>query len=843
MVGDPALASLEPTNVLDPLAPYAIAGTEREADFDAIATEAALVTGAPVALIGFLGSDREWLKAAVGWDAMALPLTSSFAAAFRNERGVVVVPDAVVDRRLLAHPFVTGPPNIRFVAAVPLLDPDGQYLGSITVFDRMPRILSADQHNMLRLLGAQVVRELVRRKERIEAAEKLDELRTSLEDAEERFRDFFERTPDLVMSLSADGRLLHANESVLTTLGFSRDELTRAPLIRVIDPDARDAFRATFDAVFQTGKGQTVETVFVTAGGRRITVEGSLQPRLIDGRPILARVIFRDVSERAQYEAELGSARDAALEAARLKTQFLTNVSHEIRTPMNGIVGMIDLLLATPLSAEQQDFAFQARSSAEQLLTIVNNILYVSNLAAGGLAASSVDFDLFRTLQRVVEVMKIAGLGKDIDVSLLYDDHLPPIFRGNQSKLRQVVTNLMDNAVKFTEEGSVVLNVTLQTETATHRVLRFEVRDTGIGVADEDRLLLFERFSQVEATSTRRFQGVGLGLATARQLVETMGGLIDVESSPGRGSVFWFSIPFPKNTPGQRPLATSDLDFRGRRVLLVDSSPTSRRIVRHYLEATWEMRVEVAESGQSALAALRGAATSDPFRIAIYDAMRDADTLTFARQVRNDPAIGGTSLIHLMASNAEVNAAAMREVGINAYATKPVGQGELFDAITLAMAHDALPLARPASQTPRDTRSVRAVTQVTPEMRKSIRVLLAEDNFLNRKLTMSQLEKLGYIADSVGNGSEALEALARVHYDVILMDCQMPVMDGYTATIEIRRNEAGTSRHVRIVAMTANALAGDREKCLAAGMDDYLSKPTRHDDLDQALLRTFRNDR
>ncbi|MEO8035295.1 MAG: response regulator [Acidobacteriota bacterium] len=837
--GDPRLDSLESTQRPDALAPYAIAGTEREEDFDAIATEAALLTGAPVALIGFLGSDREWLKAAVGWNAAALPLTSSFAEAFRNERDVVVVPDAVVDPRLSGHPFVVGPPNIRFVAAAPLLDPDGHYLGAVTVFDRMPRILSADQRNMLRLLGAQVVRELVGRREKVAAAQKIDELKASLEDAEERFRDFFERTPDLVMSISADGRLLHANESVLTTLGFSRDELTRAPLMRVIDPDAREEFRAAFDAVFQTGQGQTVETVFVTAGGRRITVEGSLQPKLIDGHAFLARVIFRDVSERAQYEAELGSARDAALEAARLKTQFLTNVSHEIRTPMNGIVGMIDLLLATPLSAEQQDFAYQARSSAEQLLTIVNNILYVSNLAAGGLAASSVDFDLFRTLQRVVEVMKVAGLGKDIDVSLVYDDQLPPIFRGNQSKLRQVVTNLMDNAVKFTEEGSVVLNVTLQTETATHRVLRFEVRDTGIGVADEDRLLLFEKFSQVEATSTRRFQGVGLGLATARQLVETMGGLMDVESAPGHCSVFWFSIPFPKNMAGRRPLATSDLDFRGKRVLLVDSSATSRRIVRHYLETTWEMRVEVAESGGAALAALRAAAKSDGFRIVIYDALRDADAITFARHVGNDPTISGTSLIHLMASNAEVNVAAMREAGINAYVTKPVGQGELFDAITLAMAHDALPLSRPLSQGSRETRSMRAVTQVTPEMRRSIRVLLAEDNFLNRKLTMSQLEKLGYVADSVGNGREALEVLKRVDYDVILMDCQMPVMDGYTATIEIRRSESGTSRHIRIVAMTANALEGDREKCLSAGMDDYLSKPTRHDDLDQALQRVF----
>jgi two-component system sensor histidine kinase/response regulator len=833
------LTSRDASSGLDPLEPYAIAGTEREAVFDAIAAEASLLTGSPVALLGFLGSDREWLKAAVGWNATALPLASSFAKLFQAEREVVIVPDAAIDRRLSSHPFVIGAPNVRFVAAVPLRDPADRYLGALTVLDRLPRILSTDQRNMMKALGKQAVRELVLRKEMIDRERQVQELRASLEEATDRFRDFFERTPDLVMSISADGRLLHANESVLSTLGFSRDELTRAPLMRVIDPDAREAFRKVFAEVFESGEGRRVETVFVTAGGRRITAEGSLQPKLIDGRPVLARVIFRDISDRTQFEAELGSARDAALEAARLKTQFLTNVSHEIRTPMNGIVGMIDLMLATPLNAEQQDFAFQARSSAEQLLSIVNNVLYVSNLEAGGLAASSVDFDLFRTLQRIVEVMKIAGLGKDLDVSFVYDEQLPPIFRGNQSKIRQVVTNLMDNAIKFTEEGVVLLNVLLQTETETHRVLRFEVRDTGIGIAEEDRLLLFEKFSQVEATSTRRFQGVGLGLATARQLVETMGGLMDVESSPGQGSVFWFSIPFQKNTIGRRPVATSDLDFRGKRVLLFDGSVTSRRVIRHYLETTREMRVETADSNAAALAALRAAARNDPFRILIFDAVRDLDPLAFARQVRNDPTISGTSLIHLIPSSAEVNETAMREAGINAYASKPVGQGELFDAITLAMAHDALPLARTASQKPRDTRSVRAMTQVTPEMRKSIRVLLAEDNFLNRKLTMSQLEKLGYVADSVGNGNEVLEALKRVEYDVILMDCQMPVVDGYSATIEIRRAEWGSSKHVRIVAMTANALEGDREKCLAAGMDDYLSKPTRHDDLDQALQRVF----
>ncbi|MCU1244113.1 MAG: multi-sensor hybrid histidine kinase, partial [Acidobacteria bacterium] len=316
--------------------------------------------------------------------------------------------------------------------------------------------------------------------------DELAHVRELLDESEQRFRDFFEQTEDWIMSLAPDGRLLHANQAVMEALGFTREELTRTPIIRVVDAEARDGFRRTFADVFSAGTAQRIETVFVTAGGRRITVDGSLRPRLVDGTPVMARVIFRDVTDRKQFEADLGSARDAALEAARLKTQFLTNVSHEIRTPMNGIVGMIDLLLASPMNAEQQDFAHQARISAEQLLAIVNNILYVSNLEAGKLTAAQVDFDLLRTLQRIVEVMKVAALGKDVEIGLFFDEQLPPIFRGSQSKIRQVVTNLLENAVKFTEEGSVTLSVALQTETESHRVVRFEVRDSGIGIAAED---------------------------------------------------------------------------------------------------------------------------------------------------------------------------------------------------------------------------------------------------------------------------------------------------------------------------------------------------------------------
>ena len=790
-------------------------------ELDALVAEAVRATSVPVAFIAVPGEGGELVKATRGWNVEVIPENCSFAARIAGAQDVVVVPDTTKDKRFASHPLVTGPPNIRFFAGAPIYD-DGQYVGALAVIDRAPRSLAVDQVVALRLLARQAAREFAVRRE--------------IEELNDRFREFFEQTDDLVISLAGDGRVLHANDSLFNTLGFTREEIGTQPLFRIVDPDSRSEFESALSDVMESGEPRIVETVFVTSAGRKITVEGSLRPRIVEGRAMMARVIFRDITERKEFETELGNARDAALEAARLKTTFLTNVSHEIRTPMNGIIGMLDLLLSTKLSEEQRDYSVQAKASADHLLSIVNNILYVSNVEASGLGAAAVDFDLYRTLQRVVQVMEVAALGKDLSVKLSYDDKLPPILRGNQGKLRQIITNLMENAVKFTEEGSVTLNVMQQTETDTHRVVRFEVKDTGIGISEEDRLLLFEKFSQVEGSSTRKYQGAGLGLATARQLVETLGGLIDVDSAPGQGSTFWFTIPFPKQTSARKPIASSELEFKGKRVLLVDQFPTSRKIVRHYLESTWEMQVDEASNATETLQALRRAA-GDPYRVLIYDAMPDLDPISFAREIRSDPSLGGTGLVHLLNAGAPLNREAMRDAGINAAVSKPVGQGELFDALTVALAHDALTLARPAAQ-PSDSRP--APKNVSPEMRKSVKVLLAEDNFLNAKLTLSQLSKLGYVADSVPNGKEAIEAVAKNDYKIVLMDCQMPVCDGYQATIEIRRweKERGVKPR-RIIAMTANALEGDREKCLAAGMDDYLAKPTKHEELETALARYF----
>jgi len=798
---------------------------------DEVVSDAVRLLGVPVAMVGTLNRDAELVRASRGWDVKSIPLIASFTALLRDEVTPVVVDDTTKDGRFAAHPLVSGPPRVRFFAGVPLLGA-GESASMFAVLDAQPRVLSAEHRAIVDILGARAADALRHWREHADWLQRIDE-------SDSRFRDFFGRSTDFIMSIDPDGTLLHVNDALPEASGIPREKLLSAPVSQLIDPALRDEFRIALGEVIASGEPKTIETVFITAAGSPMHVEGSVAPKIIDGRAVLARVIFRDISERIEFESELGTARDAALEAARLKTQFLTNVSHEIRTPMNGIVGMLDLLLSTQLNAEQRDFAHQAGASAEQLLAIINNVLHVSALEAGSLGSSLVDFDLLRMMQRIVEVMRVAALGKDVHLDLDYDRGLPSLFRGDQAKLRQALTNLVDNAVKFTEQGHVTVRAKLQTESETHRVVRFEVSDTGIGIDEEDRLLLFEKFSQVEATSTRRFSGVGLGLATARHLVESMGGLIDVESERGRGSTFWFTVPLQKDAADRAPIESADLSFAGKRVLVVDAFVPSRKLLRNYLETTWEMRVDAAEKASDALAMMRRAATSgDPYRAVIFEKMVDMGEIAFAQEVRGDRNTAATGMVLLVGSTANVNEERLRAAGIRACIAKPVSQSELFDALTIVMASDAL--GRHAS--PRSTQPIRAAAsplRVSDEMRRSVRVLLVEDNFLNMKLTMSQLQKLGYQAESAANGKEAVDAVGAHDHDIILMDCQMPIMDGYEATREIRRRDGKRARPHHIIAMTANALGGDREKCLSAGMDDYLAKPTKQDELDLALARYF----
>ncbi len=829
-----------------------------------IATIAALACGVPVGMVGFMGEDRQVFKARFGWDIESMPRSVSFCERAIQQFSTVIVGDTLEHPRFATHPLVTGQPNIRFYAGTPLITAEGHVLGTLAVFDSKPHPINTTQKRILESLAREVISTLVvsRNMSELERrARESSDVKSALAETEERLHDLFESVDDYILTIGIDGRLLHVNRAFFDSFEYERDEINRVSVFDISHSEMRPEFVKVFRRVAATGKAESIETVFITNRGRRVTVEGKLSPRVIDGRTSLVRVIFRDISERKQFEVELGKARDAALESARMKTQFLTNISHEIRTPMNAVVGMLQLLIDTKLDEEQEEFARTALSSADELLGMINNILQISKLESGRLRAVLSDFDLLNTVKWIVDVMSVAALEKGLTLTSRFDPDLPAVVYGDVSAIRQILTNLLNNAVKFTEHGTIKLEVELDQQTDTHQIIKFTVTDTGMGIAEQAIGSIFESFTQADGSMTRQHGGVGLGLATAKQLVELNSGVMGVESKVLEGSKFWFSIPYEK-----RDMTSERIDFTGTRVLVLDQSESSRRIIVHYLESTLQMRCETATSPVDALEMMQAeAALGDPFRVAIFDLhMPSMHGLALAQEIRGKAGIGATSLITMTSLGEQVDDDLLREVGISAWLTKPVEQTELLDVLTIVMARDLRSASQSAASSGMvDRRSpmLEAETEPpSPTMPEPIalepplegdeevvasgiaasdgsrRILLAEDNQLNQKLTKSQLVKLGYDVEIVPNGKEALTTLEDTFFPVVLMDCQMPVMNGYEAAMKIRQREGG-ERRIRIIALTAHALEGDREKCLAAGMDDYLAKPTRQEDLAKALKR------
>ncbi|MEQ1792945.1 MAG: response regulator [Nitrospira sp.] len=678
------------------------------------------------------------------------------------------------------------------------------------------------------------------------------EVEAALRENESRTRLIIDTALDAVVTMDRDGAITEWNAQAELLFGWrAHDAIGKDLADTIIPADQRAAHRGGLARYLQTGQetilGKLVEFQACHRDGRIFPVEVSIAPLRLDETVVFSAFI-RDISSRKESEQALSSyARqleqgnrdlDEALAQARAATEaksaFLATMSHEIRTPMNGVIGMTGLLLDTELTAEQREYGEMVRNSGDHLLTIINDILDFSKIEAGKMNLEIIDFDLRHAVEDALDLFGERASTKHLNLACLFHADVPNALRGDPGRIRQVLTNLVGNAIKFTEQGDVVVQVRLASQPAGAVVVRFDVTDTGIGLSDAQQARLFQAFSQADGSTTRKYGGTGLGLAICKRLVEMMGGEIGVASQPGSGSTFWFTARFePQRTLVDAP-APEVLSVQGKRVLIVDERPINCRIL-ELLMKKWGVQSTVVSDHAAVVPHLQEQAYKGiHYDVAIIDAdLTKSDGLQLAQAV---VAAGAPTprVILLTSVGRRGDAKAAKELGISAYLTKPLRESQLVRCLAMVLEQSAPSATEGAAQPEPElvTRHTLAET-ATPA---GMKILLAEDNIINQKVAVRMFERLGHRVDVVANGLEAVEALSRIGYDLVFMDCQMPEMDGFEATREIREREQSgrgsefysvsrTHRRTPIIAMTANAMQGDRDACLRAGMDDYVSKP------------------
>jgi len=710
---------------------------------------------------------------------------------------------------------------------------------------------TAERNSELDKLRAQVaaLEQLLEVHERT-VAEQSDRLQAALEDAEyraealeeseERFKTLVEHAPEAIVLFDADaGHFVDANQNALRLFATSRERLLKlhpADLSPPMQPDGWQSVDAARKRIEQALLGEKPVFEWVHCNSRGVSIPCEVRLVRLPGKEHQwVRASITDISQRKKAEEALREARDAAEAASRAKSSFLANMSHEIRTPLNAVIGMAEFLVDTELSPLQHDYLAMVRDSGEALLEIVNDLLDFSKIEAGKFELDCSEFSLRERLGDAVKSVAMRAHGRGLELLTRVTPDVPDCLLGDPARVRQIIVNLVGNAIKFTEEGEIVVEVNQESRSDSEVLLQFTVADTGVGIPQDKQDDIFDEFEQADTQLNRRYGGTGLGLAISSRLVRLMQGRIWLDSQVGRGSRFHFTARFGIGSHSERSADELQGMFDKPRVLVTDDHPATREFLSEVLQQ-WDIEVRAAAGADEALQILRDAsADARPIRLALIDAkMPGRDGFSVVEEIKGDDSLSNTRIIMLTTGTQADEAARCDELGVDVRLVKPVKQSDLLDALTKIAV---------GSNTP--ATGVHEPASPVPSNAPPMKILLAEDSPTNQKLAVGLLSRWGHTVQVAGNGRQAVEMLKHETFDLVLMDVQMPEMDGMEATAQIRSSKDSMNRQVPIIAMTAHALKGDRENCLAAGMDGYVSKPIRQQQLHKELehIRQQRADR